>query len=708
MSGFSVSIEKSVEAVTTLASNAECSMDMLRNNLDALVQELDQGEYAALALIAETVSKGCDKTAIPSDDLRAALLDLCDRLVQAAKSDEPFSFDGADPNLMSLIFPPDDTTTSETSDSSANGLSVEDDGNQLELTNDSSFSTDGQMVICPCNDDLLMDQFITEASELIENAQNLLLKLEKRPSDTESLNELFRSIHSVKGAAGVCELDSLIDVAHVAENVLDRVRDGKLILAESVFHVILRSVDFVALQLQSLKEAFRNKRPLQYPSPPRILMECLEVVDDRGEASSYQLAQLDSRLGKDASSDSQQAIVTNAGDSLRVDGRKLELLVDLIGELVITEGFVQRELVDRATSSASTAGIRLKKVVRDIQQLSLSLKMVPIGSLLQKMNRLVRELSAKLDKPAQVVIRGADTEIDKTLLESLTDPLVHLIRNSLDHGIENSVQKRIAAGKPEVATIEVAAEHRSGNVHISITDDGNGLDRERIRQRALEQGLITKDARLTDHEIDSLIFTPGFSTAQKVSEISGRGVGMDVVRSNVEALRGNILLQSQPGKGTIVRLEFPLTLSIIDGTVAKVGDRWFILPTVAVLEQFQLDQLSFQSNHAGNFILFRDRLIQVCFLGDVVGAEHKPCVNRGQVCMVVEAFGQRHGLVVDEILGQQSIVIKPLGPVLRPLSLFAGCAQLSGGEIAFVLDTNAVCRKVSSGVHNFETLEQLQ
>ncbi|MFO0941353.1 MAG: chemotaxis protein CheA [Pirellulales bacterium] len=707
MTEFSVSIEKSIQTIATLARNAECTADELRDGLAVLSKELDQNRFGALALIAETVSAGCASTALQNHELEIAILDLCERLVEAARTEEPFSFERADPNLIGLIFPSEPVATSGTVASGAvtSALNTEANANQpLEASNSaavepaqySNFEEDGHLVICACDDHELMQQFVTESSELIEKAQNLLLAIENRPTDKESLDELFRLIHSLKGAAGVCELDQLIDITHVAENVLANVRDGKLKLVGSAFDVILRAVDFLILQIQSLKSSFQNKRQLQYPSPPHILMSCLKAVDEKGQASSDQLAELDIILGKESKKDAQSSSRGASADSLRVDSKKLEMLVDLIGELVITEGFVQQELMVGKTNPSSSAGVRLRKVVRDIQQLSLSLKMVPINSVLQKMTRLVRELSAKLNKPAQVVIRGADTEVDKTLLESLTDPLVHLIRNSLDHGIESSVQRRIEEGKPEVATIEVTAEHRSGNIHISISDDGAGLNRERIRQRAIESGLITKETRLSDDKIDELIFTPGFSTSQTVSVISGRGVGMDVVRKNVEALRGSISLQSSPNKGTTVRLEFPLTLSIIDGTVVRVGSRWFIFPTVGVIEQIELDQLELQSIQAGKYALFRDHLIQVGFLGKVVGAIHQSNPTRGQVCMVVEAFGRRHGLVVDEIMGQQSIVIKPLGPVLRPLNLFAGCTLLPSGEVGFVLDINAVCRRIST------------
>lgn len=723
MAGSSVSLALSVNRLMTLLHSNECSADALSTELARMSIDMEAGRFSALALIADTASSGCRNSGMPWVDIQAATLELCERLIEAAKTDEPFSFQDAPPTLLSLLFPEQESTEPEvepgSEPQSLSKIEAQKSNSQLEFESKQS-SVSGStsslvqnacsqpettltntrltQSVCDCNDIVLLQQFLVEAIEHVQNAQARLLQLEQHPSNIEDLDELFRSVHSIKGAAGVCEVNKLIEVAHIAESVLVRVREGQLRLMGPVFTVVLQAVDFLAMQLSALDSAYKNQRELLYPVAPEILIQCLTMIDREGTCSSQQLQELRLLLLPE-SENSPESIGDDSSrsysDSLRVDGKKLGQLVDLIGELVITEGFVQRELTERPSKTALSVSSKLRKVVREVQQLSLALKMVPVGSLLQKMNRLVRDLSEKLNKPARVVIHGADTEVDKTLLELMADPLVHLIRNSLDHGIESNVQDRIGAGKPEVATIEITAEHRSGCIHITISDDGRGLDRQRIRDRAIEKGLIAKNVQLCDNEIDNLIFLPGFSTAETVSEISGRGVGMDVVRKNVESLRGDIQLRSDPGHGTQVRLELPLTLSIIDGTVAKVGDRSFILPTISVIEQIQIANISISRTTTGELVHFRNHLIPFRPLGQIVGAEHQVDALRGQVCMVVEAFGERHALLVDQILGQQSIVIKPLGAILKSFDLFAGCTLLSSGEIAFVLDLNAVCRRIS-------------
>lgn len=730
MAGSSVSLALSVNRLMTLLHSDECSADALSTELARMSIDMEAGRFSALALIADTASSGCRNSKMPWADIQAATLELCDRLLEAAKTDEPFSFQDAPPTLLSLLFPEPETTEPEVESAAEQGteqgaepqsqskIELQQSKNQLDLESKQSTvscsagslnqSATSQpetaltnspltQTVCACNDVVLLQQFLDEAIEHVQSAQARLLQLEQNPGNTEDLDELFRSVHSIKGAAGVCEVNKLIEVAHIAESVLVRVREGQLRLMGPVFTVVLQAVDFLAKQLSALDSAYKNQRELLYPVAPEVLIQCLTLIDREGTCGSQQLQELrrllsESENGPESTVDDS---LRSNNDSLRVDGKKLGLLVDLIGELVITEGFVQRELTERPSKTALSVSSKLRKVVREVQQLSLALKMVPVGSLLQKMNRLVRDLSEKLNKPARVIIHGADTEVDKTLLELLADPLVHLIRNSLDHGIESNAQDRIDAGKPEVATIEITAEHRSGCIHITISDDGRGLDRKRIRERAIEKGLIAKSVQLSDHEVDNLIFLPGFSTAETVSEISGRGVGMDVVRKNVESLRGDIQLRSDPGHGTKIRLELPLTLSIIDGTVAKVGDRSFILPTVSVIEQIQIENISVSKTSTGELVHFRNHVIPFRPLGQIVGAEHQVDALRGQVCMVVEAFGERHGLLVDQILGQQSIVIKPLGGILKSFELFAGCTLLSSGEIAFVLDLNAVCRRIS-------------
>jgi two-component system chemotaxis sensor kinase CheA len=277
------------------------------------------------------------------------------------------------------------------------------------------------------------------------------------------------------------------------------------------------------------------------------------------------------------------------------------------------------------------------------------------------------------------------------LLECIADPLVHFIRNSLDHGIEATVEERIAAGKPAIASIRLKAEHRAGSIHLHVSDDGRGLNRERILARAVERGLVAPSATLSEAEIENLIFAPGFSTAVEVTEISGRGVGMDVVRKNVEAMRGSISLSSRPGLGTDISLELPLTLSIIDGTVVRTGERYFVIPTLSVVEQVQYASLEFSGSEDCKLVRFRSRFLAIRRLGDVLGTPHASALKHGQVVMIVESGGRQHALIVDEVLGQQPVVIKPLGGILSGVAYFAGGALLSDGQVGFVLDLNAVC-----------------
>ncbi len=468
-------------------------------------------------------------------------------------------------------------------------------------------------------------------------------------------------------------------------------RDGQLILKGDTIQVIFAAVDAIAAQIHALTQCHANKQSLEYPLPRDIVLVCLEELRHTGHCSDLNLSRLGRLQSEAVETESNSTPKTSVADTLRVDSKRLEQLIDLVGELVITDAMVQRELRARDTVTASAISQRLRKVVRDVQQLSLTLKMIPIGTVLVKMNRMVRDLSTKLGKQVELQIIGADTEVDKTLLECIADPLVHLLRNSIDHGIEPTIEERVAAGKPAVATIRIKAEHRGGSVLLHLSDDGRGLNRERILQRAIENGLVDPDATLTDSEIDALIFEPGFSTASQVTEISGRGVGMDIVKKNIEALRGSISLQSRPGFGTDICLELPLTLSIIDGTVVRAGERSFVIPTLSVIEQVQLASLEFSGSVDCRMVRFRSKFVPVRRLGDVLGTAHATNLKHGQVVVIVECGGKQHALVVDEVLGQQSIVIKPLGGVLSGVSFFAGGALLSDGQVAFVLDLNAVC-----------------
>jgi two-component system, chemotaxis family, sensor kinase CheA len=677
-----------IDQVTEVAKCESSTLEHLEHTLGQLAAELEQSKISGLAFIASTAAQSCRSQCVERVAAGNAIVELCERLLVALESSQPFDFSNADKNLLALLFP-DDVEAVEPAPPVSACQPIEGSAHEVD-----PMDMDMDMEICGCTEDLILKEFLNEANEHIQNVELLMLNLENNPQDHESINGLFRAVHSLKGSAGVIELKSLGEITHLAEGVMVKVREGKFSLHGNSFEVILAAIDSIAAQIISLTECYRTKRTLKCPIPPSILLKCLDLVRTTGQCSSEDLQRLKLALSTtEPNGCEQETRPTPLSDTLRVDGKRLEQLVDLIGDLVVTDSMVQRELRSRESVTANAVASRLRKVVREIQGLSLTLKMVPIGTVFQKMNRIVRDLSVRLDKQVTLQIVGADTEVDKTLLECIADPLVHLIRNSLDHGIEPTTADRIAAGKPAIATIRLEAEHRAGSIHLRVSDDGRGLNRQRILARAIERGLVPATANLSDSEIDELIFEPGFSTATEVSDISGRGVGMDVVRKNVESMRGSISLVSRPDLGMEVNLELPLTLSIIDGTVVRTGERHFIVPTLSVVEQVQIASLEFSGSGDCQLVRFRSRFIGVKRLGDVLGTPHSTSLKHGQVVMILEAGGKQQALIVDEVLGQQSVVIKPLGAVLAGVVYFVGGALLSDGQIGFVLDLNEVFRK---------------
>ncbi len=684
--------------VTRIAQEDSCTLDQLDEALRRLASELEQNRLSAFAFISETAADSCSAKLVETVSGRFAVIELCQRILTAFESSQNFDFSNADTALQKLLFPEKSPALRKSQSLAASvGVSALAASLHASPCDDESQNLADQIEHCVCNDEQFIREFLNDSTEHLQSAEQIVLNMESKTPDDESINGLFRAIHSLKGSAGVLDLKSLSTISHLCEGVLVQVREGQIQLCHNTFEVILFAVDAISAQIKSFAACHAAKQPLVCPLPHSVLITCLEQLNRTGECSDENFKELKNcqRVDKEVQAPKSRKKSASQSDSLRVDGKRLEQLIDLIGELVITDAMVQRELRSRNSLTATSVSSRLRKVVREVQQLSLTLKMVPIGTVLQKMRRMVRDLSAQLNKQVDIQIVGADTEVDKTLLECIADPLVHLIRNSIDHGIESTIEERLAAGKPAVATIWLKAEHRAGCVHLQIIDDGLGLNRPKILERAIKLSLVDPKSKLTDAEIDELIFRPGFSTASEVTEISGRGVGMDVVRQNIEAMRGLVSIASEWGQGTSVTLELPLTLSIIDGTVVRISDRCFIIPTLSVVQQVQYASLEFSGNVECQLMRFRSQYLTVKPLGQVIGAPHAESLKHGQVVIVVESGGKQHGLIVDEVLGQQPVVIKPLGGVLAGASFFAGGALLSDGNIGFVLDLNAVCSNLS-------------
>jgi two-component system, chemotaxis family, sensor kinase CheA len=367
---------------------------------------------------------------------------------------------------------------------------------------------------------------------------------------------------------------------------------------------------------------------------------------------------------------------------------------------VIAESMIHRHLGELGNDVAREAA-QLNKITRNLQQLSLSLRMVPLRGTFQKMARLVRDVAKKVDKPVDFQCYGEDTELDKTVVDQIGDPLVHMIRNSVDHGIE-SPSERLEKGKPAHGTVTLRAFHRGGNIYIEIEDDGRGLDPRKILAKGREKGLVSPEAQLTDAEILDLIFTPGFSTAEQLTDLSGRGVGMDVVRRNVEAMRGSIELRSTLGRGTCFMLRLPLTLAIIDGMVVRVGQQRYVIPTLSIVELLRPradDVLTICER--GEYLNVRDQQIVMLRADELLeSAEARVEVDQG-IVVLVEAVGTTAGLLVDEVLGQQQAVIKKLGGRLDEQLGLSGGAIMPDGTVGLILDIQGLLQ-----LHNGKPLSE--
>jgi len=382
--------------------------------------------------------------------------------------------------------------------------------------------------------------------------------------------------------------------------------------------------------------------------------------------------------------------------SIRVDVDRVDRLVNMVGELVITQSMLAQEIELGAQMSADRVGTGMDELsmhIRELQENVMSIRMQPVKSVFSRMPRIVRDVSKKLGKKVRLVTVGEDTEVDKTVIEELADPLTHMIRNSLDHGLETPDERR-EAGKAEEGTIRLSAEHRGGRIVIEIIDDGRGINREKVLSLAKEKGVISADAQLSDNEIDNLIFAPGFSTAEEVTDLSGRGVGMDVVRRNIQSLGGRVSVQSFPGKGTRFRLMLPLTLAVLDGMIVGVADQKYVVPINSIIETVRPPKKDVEMLVGGGSVIrIRGDYIRVLPISQVFGLEGGECdPSKGLVVLAETEGGRAVGLLVDALAGQQQVVIKSLETNFKAVEGIASATILGDGSVCFILDIDGLSK----------------
>ncbi len=556
-------------------------------------------------------------------------------------------------------------------------------------------------------DPQLLEEFLLESAEHLSNIEAKLLEIEQGSSSPETLNSAFRSFHTLKGLAGFLDFAVIQDVAHEVETLLDLARNGQLALGETQIEVVLAAGDYIRGWLDHVA-ACAAGRPCEQPPDHGALLERVRAAasnqpvaprDEPAVEGSKPAVEAGAAPRQDAAALPSPAGSRREGSTLKVDTQKLEYLVDMVGELVIAQSMLKHnpELGLLKSPRIQRDLSHLSRVTADVQKTAMAMRMVPVGQLFRRMTRLVRDLCKKNGKLAELEMTGEDVELDRTIVEELADPLVHMIRNSMDHGLENPAG-RTAAGKPATGRIHLKASHQAGQIVIELSDDGRGLDRQKILDKAVSRGLIERDRVLSDAEVWQLIFEPGFSTAERVTDVSGRGVGMDVVRKHIHKLRGRIEISSTPGQGTRFVLKLPLTLAIIDGLVVVVGQERYIVPIFAVREMFKpAPEMIFSVEGRCEMALVRERLLPVVRLADALGVEPRSREVCDGLLIVGECQEKRFCLLVDELAGKQEVVIKSLGDTFRGIRGVAGGAILGDGRVGLILDLASLSDGVESG-----------
>jgi two-component system chemotaxis sensor kinase CheA len=541
----------------------------------------------------------------------------------------------------------------------------------------------------------LVSDFIMESREHLSAIEAQLLALEQDPRNLEAINTIFRGFHTIKGLAGFLDFSAIQRFAHEVETLLDLARNSKAPVDSALVDVILQSADHMT---QCLLGVETGVQPVSDVAP--LVARIREMIAAVGD-SPTDLAQLASVVVEPARVAGAPGVTAipaatqeaAAGPrSVKVDTGKLDYLVEMAGELVIAQSLIQHDPdVTGLHSARLTRNLgQLTRITADVQRVAMAMRMIPVAQLFGRMARLVRDLARKSGKQANLELTGEDTELDRNMVEELADPLMHMIRNAVDHGAEPP-EARIAAGKNPIARIDLKAYHQGGFINIEICDDGRGLVREKILAKAQQRGLVSGGDHLSDQEVFSFIFEPGFSTAAQVTDVSGRGVGMDVVRKQVLKLRGRIDISSRPGHGTTFIIKLPLTLAIIEGLVVGVGVHRYIVPIFVVKEMFRPapDWLSSVPD-GGEMVLVRGSLLPILRLHKRFGVIPTSAEPSEGVLIVVETARKNFCVLVDQLIGKQEVVIKSLGETFKNVTGIAGGSILGDGRVGLILDAEAL------------------
>jgi two-component system, chemotaxis family, sensor kinase CheA len=575
--------------------------------------------------------------------------------------------------------------------------------------------------------DDLIKEFLVESNENLDRLDSELVKLETDPSSQELLSSIFRTIHTIKGSCGFLGFGKLEKVAHVGESLLSRLRDGKLSLTSEFTSGLLAMVDAIRVMLGEIQateqdgnetypDLIANLNQLQNletaastgaSTVPPVKLESPQIpkvagLDENPEASPPPVddpspfaaaTSAETLPGQHPQEDARAKIPT--AETIRVDVHLLDRLMNLVGELVLTRNQITQFSARQTDPNLVSPAQQLNLLTSELQEEVMKTRMQPISTIFDKFPRVVRDVAMGCGKQVLIEMDGAETELDRSLLEAIKDPLTHIVRNSVDHGIETPDQ-RIACGKRPEGRLKLSACHEGGQVLVEISDDGAGIDTARVKNKAIERGIITPQqcVRMSEGELLNLVFLPGFSTAEKVTNLSGRGVGMDVVKTNIDRVNGTVDLQSYPGKGTTTKIKIPLTLAIVRAVIIQTCGKRFAIPQVNIQELVRLDadrvQTEIESVHGVPVYRMRGRLLPLVYLSEELKLDRQASSQGNEVravnIVVLQANDHPFGLVVDEINDSEEIVVKPLSKQLRGLKIFAGATIMGDGKVALILD----------------------
>jgi two-component system, chemotaxis family, sensor kinase CheA len=583
-------------------------------------------------------------------------------------------------------------------------------------------------------DEALVREFLVESEELLQRMDQDMIALESAPKDPELLNRVFRAMHTIKGTSGFLGYEAVVRLSHRAEDVLNALRRAEVTLNARITNALLAARDQIGKMLDDIRQGGLREYSLapllaelqaaqSNPEAPLRLGEILvdqkviepaalaDVLAEQASSPGAKLGNLivDKGLATPAEvgnavADQQRISDTLARSSssqtMRVDVRKLDELVNLIGELVLERNRlvqINRDLVagvlagENLESAFGLSTARLSFITEELQVAGLKTRMVPVDTVFRRFPRLVRDVAQSLQKEVELVLLGEDTELDKTMVELIGDPLVHLVRNCLDHGLELP-ERRVAAGKARHGTIRMEARQEGDQIVISVADDGAGIDPDRVARKAVEKGLVSVErvGSLSQREVLDFIFLPGFSTAEKTSDLSGRGVGMDVVRSNLKKLNGSIDLDSKMGLGTTVQLKLPLTLAILPVLLVRVADETYALPLRSVLETASIKAEEVHSIEGREVLQLRNETLPLVRLKEIIGAANDPQDGGGRRVVILRVGDKKIAVLVDVLVGQESTVVKPLGSYLQGCSTIAGATISGDGRVRLVLEPAAL------------------